>query len=136
MKRRGYLIKWGSDFLAAQTLWKLEKLRDLAQLRASIYAGKHWHSRSEKWKYRANECEEEIKRRPYRIGGKKGGKLGGKSRSEAKVAAAQKNAAKARAARKRKYLPCPGYKNHSHRFDRSGRCYSPRCREENPELWR
>src|SRR5216684_8599673 len=134
MMRR--LNKWDRPFLAVQTLKKLVKLRDLAQLRANIYASKNWHSRSKLWTYRTDECKQEIKRRPYCVAGEKGGKVGGKSRSETKVAAAQKNAAKARAARKRKYPPCPGYKNHSHRFDRSGRCYSPRCRQESPDLWR
>jgi len=64
------------------------------------------------------------------------GMRGGKSRSRAKVKAAKKNVAKARAARKRKYPRCPKYKNGSHRFAPDGRCYSPECRAKYPNLRR
>lgn len=62
------------------------------------------------------------------------GMIGGKSKSPAKRAAAQKNAAKARKARKQKYPRCPKYKNGSHRFNPQGLCYSPECRKKYPDL--
>jgi hypothetical protein len=49
------------------------------------------------------------------------GRKGGKSRSEEKLSASRANMAIAREAR-RKYPNCPRYKNHSHRFAKSGRC--------------
>ena len=49
------------------------------------------------------------------------GRKGGKSRSKDKRVASRANLAIAREAR-RKYPNCPRYKNHSHRFAKSGRC--------------
>jgi hypothetical protein len=49
------------------------------------------------------------------------GMKGGKSRTRAKIVASRQNMAIAREAR-RKYPNCPRYKNHSHRFAKSGRC--------------
>lgn len=66
--------------------------------------------------------------------GAEGGTVGGKSRSKAKVAAAVKNAAKARKARVRKYPKCPGYNNGAHRFAPDGCCYNPGCRKRYPNL--
>ena len=84
------------------------------------------------WAIAADRCRGELIRR----GTQAGGKVGGRSRSEKKIAATRKNAALARATRskKRQYPLCPGYKNHSHRFNPDGRCYSPVCREQNPDL--
>lgn len=62
------------------------------------------------------------------------GSKGGSSTSKRKQKAARKNAAKARAARKRRYPPCPGYKNTAHRFRPDGRCYNPECRAKYPDL--
>ena len=77
-----------------------------------------------------DRCLEELIRRGHITGGK----VGGRSRSAAKVAATRKNAAIARATRTRRYPPCPGYKNRSHRFSPAGKCYSPACREQYPNL--
>jgi hypothetical protein len=50
------------------------------------------------------------------------GRRGGRSRSKAKLAAVRANIKKAHDAR-RKYPPCPRYKNQSHRFSpATGRC--------------
>ena len=50
------------------------------------------------------------------------GRRGGRSKSAAKLAAVRANLKKAQAAR-RKYPPCPRYKNRSHRFSpATGRC--------------
>jgi len=53
--------------------------------------------------------------------GRKGGKIGGQSTSRKKIRAIMANLEAAHEA-KRKYTPCPRYKNHSHRFAKSGRC--------------
>jgi hypothetical protein len=66
--------------------------------------------------------------------GKVGGMRGGKSTSRAKIKAAKRNAAKARAARVAKYPPCPTYKNKAHRFNPAGLCFSPECRAKYPDL--
>lgn len=84
----------------------------------------------ELWAIYVDRCHDELIRR----GQKAGGRVGGRSRSAAKVAATRKNAAIARAARKRHYPPCPGYKNRSHRFSPAGKCYSPACRKQYPNL--
>jgi hypothetical protein len=49
------------------------------------------------------------------------GRKGGRSRSAAKLAAVRANLKKAHIAR-RKYPPCPRYKNRSHRLSPVGRC--------------
>jgi hypothetical protein len=50
------------------------------------------------------------------------GRKGGRVVSDAKIEAARANLEMAHAAR-RKYPPCPRYKNnHSHRFAKSGKC--------------
>lgn len=85
-----------------------------------------------KWRKRVGDILDEMYARAQMASGQKGGK----SRSDKKVAAARLNAAKARAARKAVFPKCPGYKNGSHRWDADGRCYSPICRQVNPELWR
>ena len=59
------------------------------------------------------------------------GRKGGRSRSAAKLAAIRANLKRAHAAR-RKYKPCPRYKNRSHRFSRvTGWCacgyFKPAC---------
>jgi hypothetical protein len=53
--------------------------------------------------------------------GRKGGKIGGQSTLKTKIKAVMANLEVAHEAR-RKYTGCPRYKNHSHRFAKSGRC--------------
>jgi hypothetical protein len=98
----------------------------LAQTRAAKFGAS---KRGQHWAKKAEALETILKNLPQ----VSYGRLGGLSRSAAKVEAARANAAKARAARKPMYPRCPGYG--THRFDANGRCYSPACRRENPDLF-